>query len=283
MYENGSFATQTVEHLLESLVQYAHGSQGSPAIQLLVIDDGSEHDPFPTTEIPHSDCLHVVRLEQNQGRSVARNVGLRESTGFDMTMFVDSDILVQNDQVLRNVEQFVVPGSDALGKVIVANFFATVYSTMDSRGAQQALQMARVNMDWRWDCVYQPSWIGCPEDAAYVGSRYRLVTDTDYFRSWSGMVGPWCLANMVLGGCFTVPTDVALELNGFDESFSRYGFTETTLVAKLIANGIPVVPQTQSAAVHRESNPADISPPERTVRFRAVHHKFFTDFLNNRI
>ena len=113
----------------------------------------------------------------------------------------------------------------------------------------------------------------------YVGRRFALVRDTDFFRHWTGMWGPWALPNMVLGGCFAVPATAAMQLGGFDESFSSYGFTETTLVARLIALGIPVVPQVKSAAVHVETNPAHYTQQERNTFFRLAHRKFFTEFM----
>ncbi|WP_157227492.1 hypothetical protein [Nocardia asiatica] len=133
--------------------------------------------------------------------------------------------------------------------------------------------------DWRWSCRFQPSWVADPGDWLYVGHRFDLVSGTDYFRRWHGSIGPWLLANMVLGGCFAVPADAAIAVGGFDESFSRYGFTETSLVARLIARGVPVVPQVTVPAVHVEHNPAHHNQHDRDSHLTAAHRRFFTEFL----
>lgn len=84
---------------------------------------------------------------------------------------------------------------------------------------------------------------------------------------------------MVLGGCFAVPTALAVDVGGFEDSFDHYGFTETTLIAKLIAAGCKVVPVLGSTAVHVESQPAHLPQCQRNARFRDAHRRFFGEFL----
>jgi hypothetical protein len=75
-------------------------------------------------------------------------------------------------------------------------------------------------------------------------------------------------------GCTSTPS-----VDGFDESFAAYGFTETSLVARLIAAGVPVIPQVKAVAVHVEANPAHHSREERNALFRAAHRRFYREFL----
>jgi GT2 family glycosyltransferase len=275
-HETGTLASHAASLLIACLRRYRDGARGrKPACRLIVVDDGSVLRPF---QAPRGSCdipLQVLRLERNAGRSAARNAGLRaaEAGGGRVTVFVDSDVLVPSEHI-TSLLRAARPSEQAIG----AGFFTTV-STLDPSALQDALAGARLEHDWRWECVYQPSWIGCAPDLEYVGRRFRLLAETDGWRAWSGMVGPWCLANMVLGGCFAVPTELAVALGGFEESFDRYGFTETTLVAKLIAAGCMVVPALGSTAVHVEAQPAHMTQPERNLRFRDAHRRFFGEFL----
>jgi len=190
-----------------------------------------------------------------------------------VTVFVDSDVLVPSDHVSN-----ILSAMQSSEQAIAAGLFSTV-RTREERALQVALQSADIAHDWRAECVYQASWIGCSADLEFVGRRFRLLAETDGWRRWSGMVGPWCLANMVLGGCFAVPTELATRLGGFEESFDRYGFTETTLIAKLIAAGCMVVPVLGSAAVHVEAQPAHMTQLERNRHFRDAHRRFFVEYL----
>ncbi len=275
-HETGPLASQVAAVLLASLRNYRDSVSASvPDCRLVVVDDGSRLRPFQAPSRPQDIELQVVRLESNQGRTGARNAGLRaaRASGAEVTVFVDSDVLIPGDHVAH-----LLRATRPLGHAIAASFFMTVRSA-ERETLEQALGRTRIENDWRSECVFEPSWIGCPADLEFVGRRFRLLEETRDWREWSGMVGPWCLANMVLGGCFTVPTDLAVSVGGFEESFDQYGFTETTLIAKLIAAGCMVVPVLGSTAVHVESQPAHLPQSQRNVRFRDAHHRFFGEFL----
>ncbi|WP_194838588.1 glycosyltransferase family 2 protein [Nocardia sp. XZ_19_369] len=275
-YETGALAIECAARLAHGLGRYRRAHPHAPRTQLVVVDDGSVANPFPLSMIPE---LQLIRLPQNRGRSVARNVGLGASTGFDVTLFVDSDVLVPEDLVLRTVELWDAGGADLRPRpAVVAGLFSTLRTDPDA-DLDRVLTDASVHTDWRWACRFQPSWVLTASDWIYAGRRFRLVADTGFFRRWSGMQGPWCLPNMVLGGCFAVPTAAAQDLGGFAESFAAYGFTETSLVARLVASGIPVIPQVKSAAVHVEANPAHHHQTDRNRLLAVAHRKFFTELL----
>ncbi len=275
-YETGLLASQVATLLLASLRNYRDKmSASAPDCRLIVVDDGSRLRPFQAPNRPRDIELQVVRLESNKGRSHARNAGLRaaSASGAEVTVFVDSDVLVPGDHVAN-----ILRATQPQGHAIAAGFFMTVRSA-ERETLEQTLDRARIENDWRSECVYEPSWTGCPADLEFVGRRFRLLEETRDWRQWSGMVGPWCLANMVLGGCFAVPTGLAVGVGGFEQSFDQYGFTETTLIAKLIAAGCMVVPVLGSIAVHVESQPAHLPQTQRNVHFRDAHHRFFGEFL----
>lgn len=276
-YETGAIAVECVRRLAQSMRRYRANFGSAPRTQIVVVDDGSTRDPFPDNEISGA---RLLTLPDNAGRAVARNTGLRESAGFDVVVFVDSDILVADDLITRICELWDAGEPELRTRpVIAATLFSTLRVDPTTVDLDRVVADASITDDWRWTCWYQPSWIGCPGDWMYVGHRFDLLRNTSYFRRWSGMVGPWTLANMVLGGCFAVPGVAASAVGGFDESFATYGYTETSLVARLIAEGIPVVPQVKSAAVHIERHPAHHRQDRRDAMLRTAHRKFFREFL----
>lgn len=282
-YETGPLALECVARLSRALRLYESAHVQAPLTQITVVDDGSTERPFPEN-VNLQRQYRLIKLPDNRGRSAARNIGLRASSDFDITLFVDSDVLVQDDQIVRTCELWDSGASDPWPQeAVVANLFSTLRVHPEDVNLDKVLQAASITSDWRWSCRYQPSWVGDTGDWMYVGQKFQLVSDTDFFRQWTGMVGPWALPNMVLGGCFGVPTNTAIQIGGFDESFATYGFTETTLVTKLIAHGIPVIPQVKAAAVHVENNPNHHSQKERNALFRIAHRKFFTEFIANEL
>jgi hypothetical protein len=278
-YETGLLGVQTVANAAVALREYRLQSQGA-GTQIVVVDDGSIARPFNAEGIEPADQLEIRAFATNRGRSAARNEGLRASASYDVCLFLDSDVLIPPDLVVRTMD--VYGALHLLRKsfsAVVASLFTTIPSIEVLNDKANPVRAARVELDWRWQCVYQPDWIGAEADYCFVGQKYQLIRETSYFRSWPAMVGPWCLPNMVLGGCFAVPTALAIQLGGFEESFSQYGFTETTLVAKLVAAGTFVIPQVRCAATHVEGNPAHLSQGERNTLFRQAHQRFFREYL----
>ena len=282
-YETGPLALECVSRLARALRAYEAAHVRAPLTQVVVVDDGSVRHPFPDA-LDGSTPFRLIRLPDNRGRSAARNVGLHAAADFDVTIFVDSDILVQEDHVIRICELWDSGTAEQRTReAIVTNLFSTLRGRLEEVDLDHVLEAASVASDWRWRCRYQPSWVGAAGDWMYVGRQFELISETDFFRRWTGMVGPWALPNMVLGGCFAVPTKTAIRVGGFDERFATYGFTETSLVAKLIAHGVPVIPQVKVAAVHLELNPNHHSQAERNAFFRMAHRKFFTEFMANEL
>lgn len=151
--ETGSLASEVVALLLASLRNYRDDMGASmPDCGLVVVDDGSRLRPFQAPSRPQDIELQIVRLESNQGRSRARNAGVRaaSASGAEVTVFVDSDVLVSNDHI-ANLLRAMQPS----GHTIAASFFMTVRST-GQEVLEQALGSARVENDWRAECVYEP-------------------------------------------------------------------------------------------------------------------------------
>jgi len=79
--------------------------------ECLVVDDGSSD---ATADLAGRLADRVLKLDRNHGRSHARNTGARAARG-DILVFVDSDILIRPDTLLKIAEFFDSrPAYDAL-------------------------------------------------------------------------------------------------------------------------------------------------------------------------
>ena len=82
-YNRPQFLPRAVESALQQTVE---------EVEVIVVDDGSEE---PVTLPKHSQ-LKVIRLSQNSGNAVARNVGLKAAKGQYVTYLDDDDQLLPN-------------------------------------------------------------------------------------------------------------------------------------------------------------------------------------------
>ncbi len=79
---------------LESVLQ-----QTRPPREIIVVDDGSQDDT-PARLAAYGDRIRVIRQEQPQGVSAARNRGIAAATG-EWLAFLDSDDLWRPDKLAR--------------------------------------------------------------------------------------------------------------------------------------------------------------------------------------
>ena len=96
-YNRPHFLPRAVESALQQTLE---------EVEVIVVDDGSDE---PVT-LPEHSQLKVIRLSQNSGNAVARNVGLKAAKGQYVT-YLDDD-----DQLLANMAQVSI---DALKNTIL--------------------------------------------------------------------------------------------------------------------------------------------------------------------
>ena len=71
-------------------------------LEIIYIDDGSTDK---TAQIAKNNQCRLINLDRNKGRAVARNIGAQEASG-DVIVFIDSDVLIKKDALLKTVDYF---------------------------------------------------------------------------------------------------------------------------------------------------------------------------------
>jgi glycosyltransferase involved in cell wall biosynthesis len=279
-YEASRTVTACVDHLLAAVANLRNATPDA-AVQIIVVDDGSVRAPAAARlqRYVSTGRVQLATSARNGGRASARNIGL-EKAEHPIVVFVDADVLVHPQTLVDHLRVH-----NALGprSPITVGLFCFCDDSAWPGLATDPNRFDRGSNDFRLDCWYQPSYVGCDDDSAFVGQRFRPLAQTDGLRSWprTGFLGPWTIANMVLGGLFACNRDLARFCGGFEAINGPYGFVETTLVAKLIAiMGCPVVPLTAKFALHIEDRTVAIPRDQRDQLYQAAHHRFFGAFLH---
>jgi glycosyltransferase involved in cell wall biosynthesis len=270
-YETGEIFERCLHFLANAVEMY----QGK--VEVIVVDDGSLKRPLAKYE-NGPKWLECIVLASNQGRTAARNKGLAHSSG-DIVLFMDSDILVDEQIIVNHVKLHNAALKNNM-KAICVTFFEFTSLNDERIYSERIIKRDLKLNDFRIECTYGPTWIGCEEDKKYIGQHIKLVEETSGFKSWKGQHKAWMLPNMVLGGAFSVIRREILAVNGFDARFQGYGFTETSAVTRMVAErSNVVVPCLDGGALHIEDESVNVSREEKDQIFKIKHDFYFNTFL----
>jgi len=249
--------------------------------EVIIVDDGSLYNTASKIiNKQNFQNLKILKNTHNKGRTHTRNQGLWHSTK-ELVLFMDADILVDEQLILNNlkIHSFMKQRNK---KGISVGFF-DFQNNIDFWLKKSTIHMEDIHLnDFRIDCIYHKTWVGCNSDKQFIGKHFKILEQTDMFKKWpKGFFGPWLLPNMVLGGFFMVDAKASKDVKGFDKNFVGYGFTETSLPTKLIAKyNYFVIPVPFNGCVHINDNKISLVKEEKDKIFQEKHKYYFNHYLN---
>ncbi len=274
-YETGEIFNRCLYFLTQAISRYPGDNE------IIVIDDGSVQKTALSYTGDFKNIKTIV-FKNNRGRTEARNAGLLAAKG-KVIFFLDSDILVDEDLVINHIKLHLESLRRNLKAICVGFFEFTDTKSKKIVKTRLAKQDIDIN-DFRIDCMYGATWIGCENDKQYIGQHLQLVNETQNFRSWKGQYKAWVLPNMVLGGVFSVIKEEIYAVGAFDFRFKGYGFTETSAVTGMIAErGNVVVPCLVGGAIHVEDDSVNLSQTAKDEIFKKKHNFYFNTFLKEEV
>ena len=268
-----------LEYLFES-INFVKKQYKEWKVEVTVIDDGSVN--FPARKFIKKSLFKHINLivqPENKGITEARNTGLSNSKN-QLAIYMDSDIILPKDLLLNHLK---LQGFCQTKKQSCISFSLFNFTDMEEwHKSSNKERFFKTNNDFREKCLYEDTWIGYEDDKKFIGNKFTILETTKYLSDWpkSGQFGPWCLANMVLGGFFTVDRGKAIEINGCSPYFGKYGFVETSLVTKVLAKFDDfIIPVIKSHAVHLFNKQASFDKSKRDLLFRKAHDLYFNHYL----
>lgn len=250
--------------------------------EVIIIDDGSVK--YPAKKIINKDNkenLLIFKNSKNFGRSFTRNIGLQKAH-HTLALFMDADIVIDEELLLNHLKIQAYCYNKQKNCMTFSLFRFT--DLEDKVLLLDSIKPKDIKInDFRHHCIYHKTWIGCDDDKKFIGREFRVMEETNELKVWpkSRFLGPWVLPNMILGGFFMVNTNQAKNVKEFNNSFGKYGFTETSLITKLVARYQTfVIPILEGGGIHAEDKDVSLAKKERDRLFRIKHKLYFNKFLN---
>ncbi|MBT3227851.1 MAG: glycosyltransferase family 2 protein [Candidatus Marinimicrobia bacterium] len=191
-----------------------------PNVETVVIDNGSSDDSVHLIEKAHSDVT-ILKLESNLFYGGGNNAGLQwaHELGFDHVVFLNNDTTVEPD--------FLEP--------LVAGFEV---STKIGMVAPLMCYSATPDLIWYGGGIVN-LWTGVVEHQhirKHISTLEASRQKTEY----------------ITGCCLMMPTNLAMELGGFDLSFKMYG-EDVDLSLRTRAAGYELLFEPNSKIYHKVS------------------------------
>lgn len=252
-------------------------------VEVIVVDDGSSdlkaRDYMKEATIAN---VKLIEHEINRGRTEARNTGIDHAAG-EIILFLDSDVMVDEQLIINHLILHGAAAGREKQSIVVSFFEFTDKHDMRIENDRLTNSDLAIN-DFRIECTYGPTWIGCEDDKIFIGQHMKIVDETSHFRQWKGQYKAWMLPNMILGGAFSVHKAEIDAIGHFDTRFKGYGFTETSAVTRMVAESNNVViPSLNGGALHIEDELTNVPRAKKDEIFKQKHDFYFNVFLQEEV
>lgn len=211
-----------IERLKHTLLGFMQQTYSDP-LEIIVVDDGSDKkvDAYvKQIPVPSNIILKVIR-QQNQGRSAARNTGIKNSVG-EIIIFCDADRVPCE----RFVELHVSAHENKPGRVVVGNVKEVYISRFDKSFGYSQLR------------GYLPK-SRVPRYIRLLNNIYDEAGATDSHIPWMTFYS----------GNVSVPSE-ALSKSKFDEGFKQWGLEHFELGLRLFQQGYEFVNENGAENYH---------------------------------
>jgi Glycosyl transferase family 2 len=269
-------------------------------LQVLIIEDGPLNPQEPillTSEI--LSVLKNSRLEQaarrfvlrsNQGRAVARNVGIFKASG-DVIMFLDASMVLEENHLAEHaVRHHRIPNRLAL-LGFKENLTLPTYSLECFRSVVASIaRPPDPGGDWKWKHTIADDEVG--QDGLFrfrsyefrPGETVNYMQLTNYLRDLSPCepIGARFLPTFFSTNIATMPAGPLLQVGGFHSrpfSDKLWGLEDSHLGALLLAAGLYLVP-CPSATAFKIEHPEG---PERGEFDLPRHRRLYQELLHERM
>jgi len=225
-------------------------------IELVIINDGSKNKNQLIKLINRENKIFAVKLlsfYKNQGRSVARNLGILYSDN-EVLIFLDSDMIPEKYFIINHLLRH-----QYCKKIAVIGFRDNIDYDNDQISIinlKNNLRKVKPNYknDFRYKKFIPLSWhaVHADIDLKNFNKTHYSLRESNYFKSMdlSKVFGAWTLPSMFLTSNTSINKNDVVRVGGFDIDFKGWGMEDVYLAYKLIKNGINMIPVISAVGYH---------------------------------
>ncbi len=249
----------TILHTLYSIESQNLTAIDKEKIEVIIIDDGSAirvADVIKEHKKNFTYKLLIVRHEENQGLSMARNTGIAMATHENL-LFLDSDIIMAHNYLYEHsIRLQTIPNAlfFSLKKNIGRNSkYFDLESVKKGVVVPTDYNDKRLYRDLNQGSFYKNIFsVGnrLPKPYEAIESTNMLM-DFGYGRKIYGN----SLPSMVVGHNMSISKTIAEGVHGFSNRFIGWGLEDTYFGAKVFDNGNFIIPVLTSGVYHIEHLP----------------------------
>lgn len=254
-------------------------------VEIIIINDGSSINLKRIVEQTQRFYPVIyLKLKKNYGRAVARNLGLLYAKN-EIILFLDEDIVSPKDFLATHLvrHQF-------LKKCIIVGFRHNIkfkdFLSYLNNSKQRILRLPSYKKDFRYMRFIPNEWRNTYKNLP-PENFYKIcypLNESNYFKDFGRgkIFGVWELPFMFLTSNASMPRDEILKVGGFDMRFRGWGLEDVHLAAKLIANGLYLIPNLHSTVYHLVKKSSKKEKEERIKEYKR-NLNFYNKLKNEKL
>ncbi len=242
--------------VLDSINQQALTDAEMQLVQVLVVNDSpNDSSVYNIKSNQYRFDLQVVKLEENLGRSGARNAGAKLAK-HECLMFIDSDILLTRHALKEHaVRCKFCP--EAIYTSLITNWSKLDPKVMDLLASGAGLDAPEVWDEYRVHEINEP--VGSDISLYPVVRRveFEILKETRNFRDFGfgRVVGMYDLPCMYATYIVSSTKTTFEQSGGFSSAFNKWGLEDTHSGAVMIAQGAYLIPVLSCGGYHLPHGP----------------------------
>lgn len=267
-------AADTIVATLLAIEKSSFNLRYPQQLQVVIADDGSTDNTFLEIQDSKLDLNITVVRQDNFSQGPAMNAGISAAEG-EIVIEVDADTVLN----FNSIENLMV--RHQFYKNVLLTGFRHYVDPDDERVSIDYLRKNGpdagffITNDERIQ-YFEP---GYPSNMCLASNHYKRLGNSNglWMPDNQKFSDPWLVADMVFGMLFSAPREYFNKVGGFDDRFEGWGCDDGYVGAKLVSEGLKVIPVYAATGFH-------ISHPFRTQDKQAEYdfnRQFFFQFINS--
>jgi len=245
---------ETLEYTIKSIINQNLTPKQFKQLEVIVSDDGSNivgaealYGYYKKLLAEKSIKSNFIRSYDNKGRACARNLGAQLASG-DVLFFIDADVVLSKSYIKDSMvrHQF-------LDKIVLVGFKENIEINDKRLKDSNKISEPNIFSDFRFKTIANEGWTGLyPVKGKKI---IECMKETDCFKKFSfgKICGPFDLSCMVVSHNISLRKKEFERVGGFNVEFgASWGFEDTFLGSKLVADNNFIVPLLSSGIFHIE-------------------------------